>query len=361
MLTYRDVVALKRDHRGLRQAGMYEIGVSVMTGEGGARPVLAYGRATHTDLFAMFDVPFVAGRPWSAADDEAKANVVVLTQRLAAQLFPGGKAVGNVIRIENKDYRVVGVTEDWEPSPRFYDVGFDGGDAYGQPTTLFMPFETAVARGIQTNSAITCLSYGSNSREDFLASECVWAHYWIEVASTADLPKIRDYLQAYGAEARRSGRFTWSPLVRAYNVREWLDYMHVAPDQLRVATWVAIGFLVVCMVNAMALMLARSSRRAAEFSLRRALGASRRNLFLQGIWESLLVGVAGAAVGLLWTWAGLGVLRGLVPEAIIITTRLQPAVVALTVASAIGVTLLTGIYPAWRASRTAGAMRLKSL
>jgi putative ABC transport system permease protein len=149
--------------------------------------------------------------------------------------------------------------------------------------------------------------------------------------------------------------------VRAYNVREWLDYMHVAPDQLRVATWVAIGFLVVCMVNAMALMLARSSRRAAEFSLRRALGASRRNLFLQGIWESLLVGVAGAAVGLLWTWAGLGVLRGLVPEAIIITTRLQPAVVALTVASAIGVTLLTGIYPAWRASRTAGAMRLKSL
>lgn len=361
MLTYRDVVALKRDHRGMRQAGMYEIGVSVMSSDPGARPLQAFGRATHADLFAMFDVPFVAGQAWSAADDEAKANVIVLTQSLAAQMFPGGNAVGRVLRVENKDYRVVGVTKDWEPSPRFYDVGFDGGDAYGQPTTLFMPFETAVANNIQSNGALTCLTYGGTSREEFLASECVWAHYWLEVASAADVPKIHDYLRAYGAEAQRSGRFTWSPVVRAYNVREWLDYMKVAPDELRVATWVAVGFLLVCLVNAVALMLARASRRAAEFSLRRALGASRRNLFLQGIWESLLVGLVGAAVGLLWTWGGLGALRSLVPEAIVTTTKLQPAVVALTVASAIAATLLAGLYPAWRASRTAGAMRLKSL
>jgi putative ABC transport system permease protein len=183
----------------------------------------------------------------------------------------------------------------------------------------------------------------------------------MEVASSADVPKIRDYLHAYAAEQQRTGRFDWDPVTRVYNVREWLDYMKVAPNELRVATWVAIGFLVVCLVNAVALMLARSSRRAAEFSLRRALGASRRNLFLQGVWESLLVGLIGAAVGLLWTWAGLGALRGLVPEAIVSTTALQPAVVALTVVLAIGVTMLAGLYPAWRASRTAGALRLKSL
>jgi hypothetical protein len=129
---------------------------------------------------------------------------------------------------------------------------------------------------------------------------CVWAKYWLEVASVADGAGIRDYLQAYGAEQQRSGRFTWSPFTRVYNVRVWLDYMEVAPDQLRVATWVAVGFLVVCLVHAVALMLARSSRRASEFSLRRALGASRRNLFLQGVWESLLVGLVGGIAGLLW-------------------------------------------------------------
>lgn len=360
MLTYRDVTALKRDGRGLRQAAMYEIGVAV-TSEASARPLVSYGRATHADLFAMFDVPFIAGRPWTAEDDEARANVVVLTQSLAAQLFPGGAAVDKVIRIENQDYRVIGVTRDWEPSPRFYDVGFDGGDAYGQPTTMFMPFETAVARNIRTNGAITCLTYGGASLEEFLASECVWAKYWVEVAHTSDIAKFREYLQAYGAEQQKSGRFSWSPLVKTYDVREWLDYMKVAPNELRVATWVAVGFLFVCLVNAVALMLARSSRRAAEFSLRRALGASRRNLFLQGLWESLFIGVVGAVAGLLWTWGGLNVLRGLVPEAIVETTTLQPAVVALTAALAIAVTVLAGLYPAWRASRTAGALRLKSL
>jgi putative ABC transport system permease protein len=360
-LTYRDVTALKRDGRGIRQAGMYEIAVSV-TSEGSDRPLVSFARGTHADFFAMFDVPFVAGQPWSAADDEARANVVVLTRDLAAQLFPAGKAVGGVIRVENQDYRVVGVTEDWEPSPRFYDVGFDGGDAYGQPTTLFMPFETAVARNIQANGSVTCQSYGNlTSREGFLASECVWAQYWLEVATAGDIPGIRDYLHAYAAEQQRTGRFNWSPLTRVHNVRQWMDYMKVAPDQLRVATWVAIGFLVVCLVNAVALMLARSSRRAAEFSLRRALGASRRDLFLQGIWESMLIGAVGGAAGLLWTWGGLSALRRLVPEAIVETTALQPAVVALTAVLAIAVTVLAGLFPAWRASRTAGALRLKSL
>jgi putative ABC transport system permease protein len=137
--------------------------------------------------------------------------------------------------------------------------------------------------------------------------------------------------------------------------------MKVAPDEIRVATWVAAGFLLVCLVNAVALMLARSSRRAGEFSLRRALGASRRNLFLQGVWESLLVGFIGGAVGLLWTWAGLVALRNLVPPAIQSTTQLQPAVMALTLLLALAATALAGLFPAWRASRTAGALRLKSL
>jgi len=361
MVAYRDIAAWRRDHRGIRQAGMYEIGVSVSTVDAQTAPVLANGRATHTDFFTMFDVPFIAGRPWSAADDEDRANVVVLTRSLAARLFPSGKATGQILRVENKDYRVVGVTGDWEPSPRFYDVGRNGGDAYGQPTDVFMPLETAAWSDIKPNGSVSCPVYRVRTTEEFLASECVWAHYWLEVASVAEAPKIRDYLRAYGAEQKRSGRFTWEPLTRVYDVPQWLDYMKVAPDQLRVATWVAIGFLFVCLVNAVALMLARSSRRAAEFSLRRALGASRRNLFLQGIWESLLVGIVGGAVGLLWTWAGLGALRGLVPEAIVGTTRLQPAVLALTIALAIGVTVLAGLYPAWRVARAADALRLKSL
>ena len=61
------------------------------------------------------------------------------------------------------------------------------------------------------------------------------------------------------------------------------------------------------------------------------------------------------------TWAGLIALRSLVPPAIQSTTQLQAAVVALTLLLALAVTVLAGLFPAWRASRTAGALRLKSL
>ena len=356
MSSYKDVVAFHRDMPALHKAGMFEIAVPVTTGDSDAAPVLSEGRATHADFFPMFDVPFESGRPWSAADDEARANVVVLTRPLASRLFKGGDAVGKSVAIEGKEYRVVGVTGDWAPSPRFYDVGQSGGSAYDPPAEVFMPLETTLERGIQSNGSITCLTFGGDLR----ASECIWLQFWMEV-DDGGIQKVHDYLQAYGAEQQRSGRFAWKPELRLLNVGEWLEHMKVAPDEIRVATWVAAGFLLVCLVNAVALMLARSSRRAGEFSLRRALGASRRNLFLQGMWESLLVGLIGGAVGLLWTWAGLFALRSLVPPAIQSTTQLQPAVMALTLLLALVATVLAGLFPAWRASRTAGALRLKSL
>ena len=360
LLTYKDVVRLKQEARARRQAGMFEIRVTVTGGDPDAVPVLAEGRATHTDFFPMFDVPFREGRAWSAADDAARANVVVLTRPLAERLYAGGKAVGQTLRVENKDYRVVGVTEKWEPSPRFYDVGPNGGAAYDLPAQLFIPFETAVERAIESSGSITCKVFGGN-REVFLNSECIWTQYWMEAETVADVPKLRDYLHAYAVEQQRAGRFSFVPETALHTVPEWLALLKVAPDQVRVATWVSLGFLLVCLVNAMALMLARSSRRAGEYSLRRALGASRRHLFLQGIWESLLVGVVGGVVGLLWTALGLGGLRGLVPDAIVKTTELQPAVLGLTMLVAIAATVLAGLYPAWRAARTAGALRLKSL
>lgn len=355
---YKDVAALRRDQRGLRQAGMYEIAVSVASDNPGVAPVLAYGRAAHADFFQMFDVPILAGNAWNSADDDGRANVVALAQSLAERLFPAGDAVGKTVQVDGGEYRVTAVTADWEPSPRFYDVGFNGGDAYGEPTTLFMPFETALDRDIQSNGSISCLVFGDVPLKE---GECVWAQYWVELASAREIPAFRDYLEAYAAEQQRSGRFTWKPETRVHDVRQWLAYMRVAPDELRVATWVAFGFLFVCLVNAVALMLARSSRRAAEFSLRRAVGASRRQLFLQGMWEALVIGLIGGVVGTLWTWGGLSALRGLVPAAIRETTALQPTVLGITVAMALLATLLAGLYPAWRASRIAGAPPLKSL
>jgi putative ABC transport system permease protein len=359
LLTYKDVVAIKKAAKGMRQAAMYEVDLAATTESANAVPVSASGRATHADFFAMFEVPFRSGSPWSTEDDESRANVVVLTANLADKLFPGVDAVGRTVRLEDREYRVTGVTRDWAPSPRFYDVGLNGSSAYDSDAELFIPFETGVERGIQTSGAITCRSFGGG-RTEFLAGECVWTQFWVELPDEAAIRRYRDFLNGYAAEQQRAGRFSWLPETQLHDVRAWLRYQKVAPDQLRIASYVAFGFLLVCIVNAVALMLARSSRRSVEFSLRRALGASRRALFVQGLWESLAVGVVGGIFGLVLMIGGLRLMRSMLPEAITRTTSVEPYMMVLAVALSVGATICAGMYPAWRSSRTAGALQLKS-
>jgi len=361
LLTYKDAVAFKKAGLGLRQAAMYEIAVSANAGDSRAAPVLAQGRATHGDFFAMFDVPFRSGAAWTAADDDSRARVAVITAELADRLYPGIDPVGRILQLEGHDFRVGGVTRSWAPSPRFYDLSFGEGGGYDPDAELFIPFETALALEIASNGAMTCVNYPGRSRSEFLASECVWGQFWVELPDAAAVLRFREFLNGYAAEQQRAGRFSWPPLTRLRNVTEWLAFKKVVPNEVRVATLVAFGFLLVCLVNASALMLARASRRSAELNLRRALGASRVALLAQGLWESLAVGVVGAVAGLVLTLLGLRVLRHMVPEAIVRTTNVAPSIVALTILLGVVATVCAGMYPAWRSSRLAGSLQLKTL
>jgi putative ABC transport system permease protein len=361
MLTYKDVVAFRNAKLGLRQAGMFEIAVSASAQDSRAAPVLAQGRATHGDFFTMFDVPFRSGAAWTPADDEARATVAVITTELADRLFPGIDPVGRILRLEARDYRVVGVTQSWTPSPRFYDLSWGEGRGYDPAAEVFVPFETAIAQEISSSGALTCLAYPGLTRAEFLASDCIWAQFWVELPDAASIRRFRDFLNGYAAEQQRAGRFSWAPFTRLRNVTEWLAYKKVVPNEVRLATLVAFGFLLVCLVNAAALMLARASRRSAELNLRRALGASRTALLTQGLWESLAIGLVGALAGLGLTVLGLHVLRNMVPEAIVRTTDVAPSIVALTILAGTVATVCAGMYPAWRSSRLAGALQLKTL
>ena len=57
-LTYRDVTALMRAHAATRQAGMYPTTLSITPPDPAQNPLQVYARATYSDFFAMFDVPF---------------------------------------------------------------------------------------------------------------------------------------------------------------------------------------------------------------------------------------------------------------------------------------------------------------
>ncbi|MEJ0008172.1 MAG: FtsX-like permease family protein [Steroidobacteraceae bacterium] len=111
-------------------------------------------------------------------------------------------------------------------------------------------------------------------------------------------------------------------------------------------------------------MLARFSARASEYAIRRALGASRMDIFLQCLTETAIVGVLGGILGLALTALGLAANRASLGNALAESTNrlthLDPAVMALTVALAIGATLCSGLYPTWRATRVQPAWQLKA-
>ena len=172
----------------------------------------------------------------------------------------------------------------------------------------------------------------------------------------------RRYLDAYASEQQQLGRFPWKPNNRLRDVPAFLDYQHVVPSNTRLSLLVAQGLLVVCLVNTVALLLAKFLRRSGEIAVRRALGASRAAIHAQFLTEAGVIGAGGGLLGLLFT--AIGVLESRRGDAGTISPRWRestPALLMLTLLLAVTATLLAALYPAYRASRVPPALQLKSL
>jgi putative ABC transport system permease protein len=94
--------------------------------------------------------------------------------------------------------------------------------------------------------------------------------------------------------------------------------------------------------------------------VRRALGASKADLFLQCLVETAVVGALGGVAGLALTAIGLGVERAILSTDIARLAHLNAGMVAITLTLAVLATVCSGLYPTWRASRVEPAWQLKS-
>jgi len=359
-LSYTDAMALMRDHKAARQTAIYPVASTAIPEDATREPFAVNGYAAYADFFPMFEAPFLYGDGWDASQDEAHAGVVVISRALNQQLFGGANSVGRTIRLDDNDYRVVGVLDTWNPRPRFYDV--NNSDGFSDPPDFFVPFTRAIDLQTETNGNSNC--YGSAGRaggwQGWIQSDCVWVSLWVELHDQAAVTAYRDYLMAYASEQQRVGRFHWPPSVQLHDLMQWLDYEKVVPPETRISMLLSLGFLLVCLVNTVGLLLAKFMRRAAEIGVRRALGASRREIWLQYLAEASMIGVAGGVVGLLLT--GIGMLGiGLVFDPDIARlARMSPSVVGLTLLTALVTTLAAALYPTWRAARVQPAWQLKA-
>jgi putative ABC transport system permease protein len=155
------------------------------------------------------------------------------------------------------------------------------------------------------------------------------------------------------------GRLVRPVAPKLFDVMEWLDYAGVVQNDNRIAVWLSLGFLAICMVNTMGLLLAKFSVRSAEVGVRRALGASRAAIFRQFLVESAVIGLAGGVLGLVLSFATLWLIRKQAPGLENLAHMDWP-MLATTFALAVGVSLAAGLLPTWRASRVTPALQLKS-
>jgi putative ABC transport system permease protein len=360
-LPYRDAVALLQAQRAPHQAVMYAVSQDISPPAG--RAFRASGRATSRDFFALFDVPFRSGAVWDADAENKRENVVVLSAKLADRVFPDMDPLGKVISLSDRDYRIVGVAQTWAPMPRFYDLESGG---LGDAEQFFIPFTTAIDRQIPSSGGENCQGVPTGGWEAHLNSDCAWIKFWAELPTTAQARDFKTFLVNYASEQRNLGRFHWPPRVELRNVTDLLIYNSVVPPAIRAIGYVADGFLAVCLVNAVGLLLAKFSSRAKELALRRALGASRGAIFGQCVTETLLIGFLGGVFGLALTAGGLAGLRALLAAAnqqglpVDRLASLSAEIIVITLFVAVAVTVGAGLYPTWRASRVQPAWQLKA-
>ena len=321
----------------------------------GASPEFIDARYASSDFFTMFEAPMRYGRGWTTAEDDAKARVVVIGKEFNDKQFGGADSTGKTLRIDSHEFRIIGVLDAWRLVPRFYDLY---NDQYGTTEGVFLPFSTSRDLKMGTQGSTNCWGdSGGDSRS--LNAPCAWLQYWVELESPEKAADYKRYLVNYSDQQRAAGRFQRPSNVRLRNVMELLEFNKVVPGDVRLQLWLAMGFLLVCLVNTVGLLLAKFLRRSGEIGVRRALGASRSEIFKQCLVEAGTLGLAGGVLGLLLALLGLWAVRQQ-PASYASLAHLDGPMLLLTFALAVLASMLAGLLPAWRAMQITPAVQLKS-
>ena len=358
LFTYRDAMALYEAKQAKYQAAMFPNVMPVEPTNEDVKPSLKSVLFTHGDMFPMFDTPFLYGGGWDREQDRKHARVAVLSRKTNEELFGGEDSVGRTLRLGGEDFTVVGVLDRWNPQPKFYEPSSGG---FAEAEEVYVPFGNGIEREQQSSNNNSCWKDPGTGYQAWLTSDCIWMAFWVELEGSGDRERYLSFMNNYVNEQKKLGRFERPLNNQLSTVGEWLVKQRVVSNDARTQVWLAFAFLVVCLINTIGLLLAKFMARASEIGLRRAVGASRREVFTQYLIESGVVGVAGAVIGLLLTWLGLMALRSLYGDGDVgILARLDTSMMAVTVLVALAASLIAGLYPTWRACEVTPATQLKS-
>jgi len=369
-LTFRDARALYRSDIPDRAVMMYRTGRVVDSGKPGVRPFGVFARLTTADFFPMFEVPMLYGTGWARVADTTPEPVVVLSKHLNDKLFNGANSVGRTVTLNGRQFRVLGVVDTWMPQPKYYDVTVGSFDV---AEDLYIPFGWSTALQLQTWGSISCVTPDAKigGFESLLTSDCVMLQYWVEISGAAKLRRFKQFVDNYTLDQKQYGRFVRPTNNYIVDIPTWLRLHDVIGDESRIEAVLALLFLAVCILNTVGLMLAKFLGAAPITGLRRALGASRKQIVRQHLTEVIVVAAAGGVIGLALARAGLWAIRVMTfipgpddsPDKRALAESLSHMdyrMVALAIAVSLLTGVLAGLYPAWRIGKAPPASFLKA-
>jgi putative ABC transport system permease protein len=285
--------------------------------------------------------------------------VVVLSRKLAAKLYGDADPVGKRMTLGTLQYQIVGVLDTWTVVPRFHRIIGNDDGAFIDEDEMYVPFASAIRHEFQRNGSTSCTGDAAPGFKGFLDSECTWIQFWFETRSAGDRAELQSFLDSYATEQRKLGRMKRAAPNVLYDVREWLDHLKVVGNDSKLSAWLAFGFLVLCLVNTIGLLLAKFSVRASEVGVRRALGASRREIFTQFLIETTVVGLVGGVLGLLLAFGALALIA-MQSKALTLVAHMDWFMMLTTFVMAVLAAVLAGLLPTWRACQVTPALQLKS-
>lgn len=363
-LTYMDAMYLFNSTIPARKVLMYPV-PGVIIRDRSSLPVKVTSRITSADFFAMFDVPFRYGGAWNARADLGPEPDIVISHDLNEALFGGANSVGRILRWNDHDFRIIGVLAQWQPQPRFYDLN-EGN--FNEPEAVYVPWGWGKALELRSSGTTRC--WRPENIDTFprlLGSDCAWLQMWVELPNAAARDRMQALMDTYWWQQRQAGRFPRPRNNRLTRVGQWLVDHQVVQNDNRLLLGLAFAFLGVCLVNTVGLLLAKFIAGAPLAGVRRALGASRMQIFNQHLVEASVLAFVGAALGLAFgalLLQGVQALYGGDPEegrgGYQALAHFDRVGIVWAVLLALLAVLAAGVYPAWRVGRVPPAVYLKS-
>ena len=293
---------------------------------------------TDEAFWQVFDFSFVAGKPYTKADVDAGLKVAVITEKMAKQLFQTTDVVGKTLLLNYTDYTVCGVVK---------DVSTLATAAYSQ---VWVPLTSQGVYKDETNK-IT-----GRYRVYILAKDKSDFPIIKEEAERLR-KKYNESLPAYEAiyKEQPEGHF-------AYINRK---YANITPEMNKIISQLIIVIalmLIVPAINLSSMTGSRMRKRMSELGVRRAFGATKSNLMLQVLWESMLQTLLGGIVGLALSVVAAYAFKGVIYSNSTMASQmgdttidfgalLNPIIFVYAFLFCILLNLLSAIIPAWRTSQ----------